>query len=58
MTIQRDSDKAPVLGSWGGPFSQGGLMCMGDGTVRMFPYALENVSAFLTPAGGEVVNLP
>ena len=58
VTLARDSDKAPTLGSWGGPFPQGSLMAMGDATVRMFPYSMENLSAFLTPAGGEVVNLP
>jgi type II secretory pathway pseudopilin PulG len=58
VTLSRDSDKAPTLGSWGGPFPQGCLMAMGDGVVRMFPYSLENLGAFLTPAGGEVVNLP
>ena len=58
VTLRRDSDNAPVVGSWGGPFPQGSLMAMGDGTVRMFPYSIENLSAFLTPAGGEAVNLP
>jgi type II secretory pathway pseudopilin PulG len=58
VTLARDSDKAPTLGSWGGPFPQGALMAMGDATVRLFPYNLENLSAFLTPTGGEVVNLP
>jgi prepilin-type N-terminal cleavage/methylation domain-containing protein len=58
---------------WGGPFAQGGLMCLCDGTVRMFPYALNggfitpstgtassatNFPAFLTPNGGETVGLP
>ena len=34
----RDSaDTQP--GNWGGPFRQGSLMGMGDGTVRMFPYS-------------------
>jgi len=56
--------------SWGGPFPQGSLMCMGDGTVKMFPYTLTGgtisgtgVSTgtfgwFLTPSGGEAVTLP
>lgn len=53
---------------FGGPFPQGCLMAMGDGTVRMFPYFMgigtmvnpgmagEQMSlfAFLTPQGGEI----
>jgi hypothetical protein len=41
------SDPASAAGNWGGPFPQGGLMCMGDGTVRMFPYAI---------SGGTIIN--
>jgi Protein of unknown function (DUF1559) len=61
----RDSaDSMP--GNWGGPFSQGGLMGMGDGTVRMFPYSMTGgtivngvcnqgvFGQFLTPSGNEV----
>jgi len=46
--------------NWGGPFPQGGLMGMYDGTVRMFPYSMTvlQIGAFLTPSGGEVVTLP
>jgi prepilin-type N-terminal cleavage/methylation domain-containing protein len=29
---------ASVENNWGGPFSQGAFMVMGDGTVRCFPY--------------------
>ena len=58
VTLSKDSDKAPGIGSWGGPFSQGALMAMGDATVRTFPYATANFGAFLTPAGGEAVRLP
>lgn len=43
---------------WGGPFAQGGLMCMADATVRMFPYSTANLPQFLTPNGSEVVTLP
>jgi hypothetical protein len=55
---------------FGGPFSQGCLMCMADATVRMFPYQMglgsvassvgtaSTLSAFLTPTGGEAVALP
>jgi Protein of unknown function (DUF1559) len=60
-------------GNWGGPFSQGSLMAMGDGVVRMFPYTMgggnivngvcdgardpNSFGSFLTPSGGEVVVL-
>jgi len=54
---------------WGGPFPQGGLMGMGDATVRLFPYSLvqggsltaatnNNFSAFLTPSLGDTATLP
>jgi len=44
---------------WGGPFSQGGLMRMGDGTVRLFPYSVATtLGGFLTPNNNEVVTLP
>ncbi len=58
VTLQRDSKNAPTMGSWGGPFPQGALMGMGDGTVRMFPYSINNLGDFLTPQGGEIVTLP
>lgn len=58
VTFQRDSAENPGIGSWGGPFPQGGLMAMCDGTVRMFPYGMQNFSAFLTPTGKEEVTLP
>jgi len=58
--------------TWGGPWSQGSLQGLLDGTVRMFPYATYsgtsvytgtgtstgNFAAFLTPRGGETVTLP
>jgi type II secretory pathway pseudopilin PulG len=56
VTLSRDSDKAPVLGSWGGPFAGGALMAYADGSVRFMSYSVENFSAYLTPAGGEVIN--
>ncbi len=57
--LKRDSSENPGIGSWGSPFPQGALMAMCDGTVRMFPYAMQNnFGAFLTPTGGEVVTLP
>jgi prepilin-type N-terminal cleavage/methylation domain-containing protein len=57
----------PTINSWGGPFAQGGLMAMIDGTVRMFPYSYSGpagvgnsayLGSFLTPTGGETVTLP
>ncbi len=56
VTLQRDSKKAPDAGSWGGPFPQGALFSLCDGSVRMVPYSFNNLNAMLTPAGGEVVN--
>ncbi len=58
VTLQRDSAANPGIGSWGGPFPQGGLMAMADATVRMFPYSMQGFGEFLTPTGGEVVILP
>jgi prepilin-type N-terminal cleavage/methylation domain-containing protein len=58
VTLQQDSDKAPKIGSWGGPFSQGALMALCDGSVRMVSYSFNDLNALLTPAGGEAVNLP
>jgi type II secretory pathway pseudopilin PulG len=58
VTLQRDTDKAPDLGSWGGPMPLGALMCMGDGTVRFFSYTTRNFGAFLTPSGAEEVVVP
>jgi prepilin-type N-terminal cleavage/methylation domain-containing protein len=58
---------------WGSSFAQGCLFCMGDATVRMFPYSLNSATnpavgtgvgtvgtlgAFLTPNGNETVSLP
>jgi prepilin-type N-terminal cleavage/methylation domain-containing protein len=56
--LQRDSDNAPGIGSWGGPLPQGGLMALGDGTVRIFPYNMQAFSAFLTPDGNDQAVLP
>ncbi len=53
-----DSAQAPTFGSWGGPFSQGALMAMGDATVRMFPYTTINFGVYLTPTGGEDHRVP
>jgi len=73
--VVHQSDKTAATATaqqvtWGGPFSQGGIMCMGDGTVRMFPYGSYSGTSitsgvgtggfapFLTPSGGEAVTLP
>ena len=54
VTLARDSNNPPNVGSWGGPFPSGALICMADGAVRVFPYNTPNFSLFLTPRGGEV----
>jgi hypothetical protein len=45
---------------WGGPFPQGALMCMGDGTVRMFPYSLSGTAfrRFQDPDDNVAVTIP
>jgi len=58
------SDKTTTAGStnklsWGSSFFQGGLMGLGDGTVRMFPYTSHGIlTVFLTPAAGDSGTLP
>jgi prepilin-type N-terminal cleavage/methylation domain-containing protein len=58
--LSQDTAASPNQGSWGGAFPAGALMCMADGTVRMFPYSTSasTFSAFLTPTGSESVTLP
>ncbi len=63
VILQRDPASGTLASpvSWGGPFSQGGLMAMGDGTVRVFPYTMSGpggFGAFLTPANAERAILP
>lgn len=59
VTFRRDGDyTTTTIGSWGGPFSQGGLFAMLDGSVHMFPFATQNLGAFLTPDGDEKVKVP
>ena len=62
VTLAPDNTNPPNLkaGGWGGPYPQGGLMAMGDGTVRMFAYSLSPATfgELLTPTGGENVTLP
>jgi hypothetical protein len=57
IRLSRDSTTAVDQGSWGGPFPQGAMMCLGDATVRLFPYSTV-LGPFLTPTGGETVSLP
>lgn len=58
-TMQRDSDNAPGIGSWGGPFPQGGITVFCDGAARVISYSTPEATlgAILTPAGGEAVQL-
>ena len=58
VTLSRDSAQLPGIGSWGGPFSAGALMAFCDGSVRTISYSFESLNDVLTPAGGEVVNIP
>lgn len=59
VTVARDSDKAPNLGSWGGPFSQGLLIALYDGSVRMVSYNVnqKNFYYFLVPDDGNAATL-
>ncbi len=54
-------DEAGTLGPndefWGGPYVQGALFAIGDGTVRMIPYGT-NLSPFLKPNDGLAVTFP
>jgi prepilin-type N-terminal cleavage/methylation domain-containing protein len=45
---------------WGSPFAQGAAMCMGDGTVRFFPYTLSGTifRRFQDPDDGVSVPVP
>jgi hypothetical protein len=38
-THSRDPNTTTTVDTWGGPFPQGSLFVMADGTVRLFPYA-------------------
>lgn len=48
---------ASTANQWGSPMSNGGLMAMADGTVRLFPYT-SPLSNFLKPNDGNAVVLP
>jgi prepilin-type N-terminal cleavage/methylation domain-containing protein len=63
--LQRDPNAAAASLSgvipWGGPFSTGALMGMGDGTVHSFPYTMSGAGgfdAFLTPMNGDQATIP
>ncbi len=56
VTLQRDSNKAPGPGSWGGPFPQGALFAFCDGSVHFVSYSVTDLNAMLTPAGNEIIN--
>jgi Protein of unknown function (DUF1559) len=62
--LARDNSNAVAANGtqWGGPFPQGGLMGMCDGTVRMFSYDMSGTTfgRFLDPFGfdGEHPNIP
>ncbi len=56
VTFQRDSNQAPDLGSWGGPFERGALFAFCDGAVHFIPYTFNDLNAVLTPAGREIID--
>jgi len=57
-THSQDATTGGLL-NWGGPFVQGSLMCMGDGTVRLFPYTgYAQLTGLLTPTAGDSAILP
>jgi hypothetical protein len=39
VTLAQDSDNDPTIGSWGGPFRQGLLVTMYDGSARTVSYS-------------------
>ena len=58
-TLRKDSTNAN--GSvWGGPFAGGVLICMADGSVRMFPYTMSTTifRRFQDPDDGKPVEVP
>jgi prepilin-type N-terminal cleavage/methylation domain-containing protein len=46
-----------AFSQWGSPLTEGGLMAMADGSVRLFPYSVP-LMLFLNPNDGQVVELP
>jgi prepilin-type N-terminal cleavage/methylation domain-containing protein len=57
ILLNRDGAIAVNQGAWGGPFQQGALFGLADGTVRLFPYSTI-LGPFLTPTGGESAAMP
>jgi len=59
-TTHAQDTTASTTWTWGGPFSQGALMAIGDGTVRLFPYQglPSALIGYLTPASGDAAVLP
>jgi prepilin-type N-terminal cleavage/methylation domain-containing protein len=55
--VQRDTPTVAYQDRWGGPYSSGGLFTLCDGSVRTIAYGT-NITAFLTPNGGEAAQLP
>jgi prepilin-type N-terminal cleavage/methylation domain-containing protein len=58
-SLRRDST-VTLSNYWGSPFAQGAAMCMGDGTVRFFPYTLSGTvfRRFQDPDDGVSVPVP
>ncbi len=48
---------ATALNQWGSPMTEGGLMAMGDGTIRVFPYQVP-LTNYLKPDDNIAVDLP
>ena len=57
ILLNRDGAITVNQGAWGGPFAQGALFVLADGTVRLFPYSTI-LGPFLTPTGGETAIMP
>lgn len=55
-TFLRDTTSS-TSNQWGSAMSEGALMALADGTVRLFTYGT-NLADFLTPADGRAVTLP
>jgi len=56
-TWLQDSTSAGTSNQWGSPIAAGGLMAMGDGSVKLFPYSTP-LTNFLRADDGNPVNLP
>ena len=60
LTYRTQTTAVAATVQWGGPFSQGALCGLGDGTVRVFPYTMTGApfGCFLTPNNGDFAQLP